>query len=74
MELMARVGERALIVFGLACAALLAGCQPIAPYTCCCLAHPTMTPDEVVSGVDARVRSVSEGASGRLGERHERFE
>jgi hypothetical protein len=42
-------------------------CTHVAPYERGVLAHPTMTPDDVASAMDAHVRAVSEGASGGLG-------
>lgn len=42
-------------------------CTHVAPYERGILAHPTMTPDDVASGMDAHVRAVAEGASGGLG-------
>lgn len=44
-----------------------AGCAPVAPYERGTLAHPTMTTEDVSTGLDAHVRAVSEGASGGLG-------
>ena len=44
-----------------------AGCAPVAPYERGTLAHPTMTTEDVATGLDEHVRGVSEGASGGLG-------
>ncbi len=46
--------------------ATIAGCVPVAPYERGVLAHPTMTVDDMASGMDKHVRAVSEGASGGL--------
>jgi len=57
----------------LACAGLLAsmslvaGCAHVAPYERGTLAHPTMSADDMSSGVDEHVRAVSEGATGGFG-------
>src|SRR5262249_28823306 len=48
-------------------AAASSACTHVAPYQREILAHPTMTPDDVATGMDAHVRAVSEGASGGLG-------
>lgn len=53
-----------------ACVAFLtlaAGCVKVAPYQRGTLAHPTMTTDDVATGIDGHVRGVAEGASGGLG-------
>jgi hypothetical protein len=42
------------------------GCVHVAPYERGTLAHPTMTVDDLSSGMEAHVRAVSEGASGGL--------
>lgn len=59
------------IALALALASLLAlftaGCAPVAPYERGTLAHPTMTTEDISTGLDAHVRAVSEGASGGLG-------
>jgi hypothetical protein len=57
------------IAVGLLAALFLgaAGCAPVAPYERGTLAHPTMTTDDISTGLDAHVRAVSEGASGGLG-------
>ncbi len=50
-----------------ACAALAAapsGCTHVAPYERGVLARPTMTVDDLASGMDQHVRAVSEGAVG----------
>jgi hypothetical protein len=45
----------------------LTGCVRVAPYERGTLAHPTMSPDDMSSGVDEHVRAVSEGATGGFG-------
>jgi hypothetical protein len=51
---------------------VLAGCAERPPYGCTCtwsaLGHPTMSPAELTTSAGARVRTVSEGAIGTLGE------
>jgi Domain of unknown function (DUF4266) len=49
-------------------AALVAasGCVHVAPYERAVLARPTMTVDDLASGMDQHVRAVSEGAAGGL--------
>jgi hypothetical protein len=42
-------------------------CAPVAPYERGTLAHPTMTTEDLSTGLDAHVRAFSEGASGGLG-------
>jgi len=42
------------------------GCEHVAPYQRGLLAHPTMTVDDVSTGMEEHVRAVSEGASGGL--------
>ena len=39
----------------------------VAPYERGMLAHPTMTADDVTTGLEDHVRGVSEGAAGGLG-------
>lgn len=53
----------------LACAAMAVttGCASVAPYERGNLAHPTMTPDDMSTGLDEHVRAVSEGATGGFG-------
>ena len=55
----------ALLIVSLA--ALGVACAPVAPYERGTLAHPTMTTEDLSTGLDAHVRAVSEGASGGLG-------
>ena len=43
------------------------GCSHVAPYERGILAGPTMSPDDMSSGVDEHVRAVSEGATGGFG-------
>jgi hypothetical protein len=43
------------------------GCTHVAPYERGILAGPTMSPDDMSSGVDEHVRAVSEGATGGFG-------
>jgi hypothetical protein len=42
-------------------------CVKVAPYERGMLAHPTMTSDDMASGLENHVRAVSEGAAGGLG-------
>lgn len=42
------------------------GCVKVMPYERGQLAHPSMTTDEVATGIDGHVRGVSEGAAGGL--------
>ena len=46
---------------------VITGCSHVAPYERGTLAHPTMSPDDMSSGVDEHVRAVSEGATGGFG-------
>ncbi len=46
--------------------ASVTGCEHVAPYQRGLLAHPTMTVDDVSTGMEEHVRAVSEGASGGL--------
>ena len=48
----------------LACAS---GCASVAPFERGTLAHPSMTPEDMASGLDEHVRAVSEGATGGFG-------
>lgn len=54
---------------GLAASALagVVACGPVPAVARGKLAHPTMTADEVIVGLDGHVRAVSEGATGVLG-------
>jgi hypothetical protein len=45
----------------------LTGCVHVAPYERGTLAGPTMTADDMSSGIDEHVRAVSEGATGGFG-------
>ena len=45
----------------------LVGCATVAPYERGALAHPTMSPEDMSSGLDEHVRAVSEGATGGFG-------
>jgi hypothetical protein len=47
--------------------ALSSACAPVAPYQRGALAHPTMTADDLASGLESHVRAVSEGGTGGLG-------
>ncbi len=47
--------------------AFMSGCAPVAPYQRGALAHPTMTSDDLATGLQSHVWAVSEGASGGLG-------
>jgi hypothetical protein len=51
----------------LAASFVITGCSHVAPYERGTLAHPTMSPDDMSSGVDEHVRAVSEGATGGFG-------
>jgi len=51
----------------LASALCLGGCSHVAPYERGTLAHPTMSADDMASGIDEHVRAVSEGATGGVG-------
>jgi hypothetical protein len=67
---MKRIGGLKMGVFAaatLAASFILAGCSHVAPYERGTLAHPTMSPDDMSSGVDEHVRAVSEGATGGFG-------
>jgi hypothetical protein len=46
---------------------VISACAPVAPYERGTLAHPTMSTEDLSTGLDAHVRAVSEGASGGLG-------
>jgi hypothetical protein len=46
---------------------LSAGCAPVAPYQRGALAHPTMTPEDLASGLQTHVQAISEGGNGGLG-------
>jgi hypothetical protein len=46
---------------------LTTACAPVAPYQRGALAHPTMTAEDLATGLESHVRAVSEGASGGLG-------
>lgn len=62
--------SRSRVAVAVACALALAfvsGCTKVAPYERGMLAHPTMTAEEIVIGLDGHVRAVSEGAAGGLG-------
>ena len=57
-----------LLMSALACVvALEVGCVTVAPYERGTLAHPTMVPEDISTGLDEHVRAVSEGAAGGLG-------
>jgi len=49
------------------CAWLASACAPVAPYQRGVLAHPTMTAEDLATGLESHVRAVSEGGSGGLG-------
>jgi hypothetical protein len=55
------------VTAALTSAMLVSGCSHVAPYERGTLAHPTMTPDDMGSGMDEHVRAVSEGATGGFG-------
>jgi len=46
---------------------LTSACAPVAPYQRGALAHPTMTAEDLASGMQTHVQAVSEGATGGLG-------
>jgi hypothetical protein len=46
------------------CALSSTACVHVAPYERGTLAHPTMTTDDMSTGLDEHVRAVSEGAEG----------
>jgi hypothetical protein len=50
-----------------ACAWFASACAPVAPYQRGALAHPTMTAEDLATGLESHVRAVSEGGSGGLG-------
>jgi len=50
-----------------AAAFVITGCSHVAPYERGTLAHPTMSADDMSSGIDEHVRAVSEGATGGFG-------
>ena len=58
-------GLVALAMIGAAFA--ITGCSHVAPYERGVLAGPTMSADDMSSGVDEHVRAVSEGATGGFG-------
>jgi hypothetical protein len=51
----------------LICAACATGCAHVAPQQRGTLAQPSMTADDLATGLQAHVRAVSEGATGGLG-------
>jgi hypothetical protein len=57
----------ALVVTMMGAFSALTGCVRVAPYERGTLAHPTMTADDMSSGIDEHVRAVSEGATGGFG-------
>jgi len=61
--------EKALFTLGisLVLGCLSSACAPVAAYQRGALAHPTMTSEDLASGLESHVRAVSEGASGGLG-------
>ncbi len=59
---------RALVALALVGASsAITGCTHVAPYERGVLAGPTMTPDDMASGIDEHVRAVSEGGTGGFG-------
>ena len=50
-----------------ACAWLMSACAPVASYQRGALAHPTMSAEDLATGLESHVRAVSEGGSGGLG-------
>ncbi len=61
------LGTSVLAIAALAASFVITGCSHVAPYERGTLAHPTMSPDDMSSGVDGHVRAVSEGATGGFG-------
>ncbi len=61
------------VLFTLAKALLLgflasaSACAPVAPYQRGALAHPTMTAEDLATGLQMHVQAVSEGGTGGLG-------
>jgi hypothetical protein len=49
------------------CVACATGCAHVAPQQRGTLAQPSMTADDLATGLQAHVRAVSEGATGGLG-------
>jgi hypothetical protein len=58
---------RLLLLLGIVSTLATTACVKVAPYERGMLAHPTMTTDDVATGLDEHVRGVSEGAAGGLG-------
>ncbi len=58
---------RALVLTALFTSVLATGCVAVKPYERGVLAHPTMTADDMTTGLEGHVRAVSEGAAGGLG-------
>jgi hypothetical protein len=60
---------RTILLAALAAIALstVTGCSHVAPYERGALAHPTMSPEDMASGIDGHVRAISEGATGGFG-------
>jgi hypothetical protein len=58
---------RLLLLLAVASTLATTACVKVAPYERGMLAHPTMTTDDVSTGLDEHVRGVSEGAAGGLG-------
>jgi hypothetical protein len=54
-------------VAAVAASFVITGCSHVAPYERGILAHPTMSPEDMSTGVDEHVRAVSEGATGGFG-------
>ena len=52
------------VAASLAAAFVITGCSHVAPYERGILAHPSMSADDMSSGMDEHVRAVSEGATG----------
>jgi hypothetical protein len=46
--------------------ALTAACAPVAPYQRGALAHPTMTPEDLSTGMQSHVQAISEAGNGGL--------
>jgi hypothetical protein len=64
----ASIVKRALMALTLiGASSAMTGCVHVAPYERGVLAGPTMTADDMSSGVDEHVRAVSEGATGGFG-------
>jgi hypothetical protein len=57
---------RASLLFAVIAGLASTACVKVAPYERGMLAHPTMTADDMATGLESHVRAVSEGAAGGL--------